>query len=799
MFKHNLLIIFRNIKRNKSSFFINLIGLSTGLACALLIFLWVTDEFQIDKFHEKDDRLYQVMLNFPRPNGIQTSECTPGLLAQALAEEMPEVEYAASVIPSNWFGSEGVLALGNTQIKADEQYVGKDFFNIFSYRLLHGDKNSVLSDKNSVLLSDEMAMKLFKTTENVVGKTIEWKREKFKLSFSGSFIVSGIFEKPPANSTNQFDLLLSYDLFYDKMQKNLKRWGNQNPSTYLALKPGTDIDQFNAKIRDFIKTKDEHSGTPIFAQKYSERYLHSQYENGEPSGGRILYVRLFSIIALFILVIACVNFMNLSTAKASQRMKEVGVKKVIGANRKALIAQYLSESILMSCLSLLAAILLVEFLLPQFNQITGKHLSLSFDLNMILAVLGITFITGLIAGSYPAFYLSGFNPATVLKGKINTSVSELWARKGLVVFQFIISVILIVSVTAVYKQIDFIQTKKLGYAKDNIICLKKDGNLNESLETFLQEIKKLPAIINASNSASNLSGHYSSTTGGIIGDDPERQSKLRVAGMDVNYDFFETLGIEVAQGRTFSRNFGAETSKLILNETAIHVLGIEDPVGKTVQLWDEDREIIGVVKDFHFESFYNEVKPCFFRLMNPNFNYGSNIWIKIKAGTERESIARIRKLYSEFNPGLAFEYRFLDDDYQALYEAENRVAVLSRYFAAIAIIISCLGLFGLAAFTAERRRKEIGIRKVLGSSALRIVTLLSGDFTKIVLVSILISLPIAYFITKSWLNSFAYRIDLQVWYFLGAGLLTLLITLGTVGTQAVKAALANPVDALRNE
>ena len=346
MLKHNFLIILRNFKRNKTTFLINLIGLSTGLACALLIFLWVNDELQIDKFHEKDARLYQVMMNSPRPDGLHTDASTPGLLADALLKEMPEVEYATAVIPSNWFDFEGILSSGNVKVKAREQYVGKDYFNIFSYRLLQGDRNSFFQDKNSILLSDEMAVRLFKTTENIVGKSVEWNRNL--LNLSGSFIISGIFEKPPSNSTHQFDLILSYDFFYEKMAKDLQKWTNSNPRTYLTLKPETDVDLFNEKIKDFIKTKAEESPNTLFVQRYSDRYLYGHYENGISTGGRIFYVRLFSIIALFILAIACVNFMNLSTARSALRMKEVGVKKVIGANRKTLIIQYLSESLLLS-------------------------------------------------------------------------------------------------------------------------------------------------------------------------------------------------------------------------------------------------------------------------------------------------------------------------------------------------------------------------------------------------------------------------------------------------------------------
>ncbi len=799
MFQHNLILFYRNIRRDKTSFFINLIGLSTGLACTLLIYLWVNDELHIDKFHEKDSQLFQVMLNYQRPAGIETTESTPGLLAQALAEDMPEVEYAASVLPFGFFGSEGILSFENIRLKVNEQYVSKDYFNIFSYHLLQGDIHQILTDNNSVIISDEIARKLFNTTEGVIGKTIEWKRELFAIKLTGSYMISGVFEKPPSNSTDQFDLIFSYGLVLDKLGKNLRKWTNENPYTYLILKDGVNIKQFNAKIKEFIKTKYKDSNNTLFVRQYSKKYLYGQYNNGVQSGGRIVYVRLFSIIALFILVIACINFMNLSTAKSSGRIKEVGIKKAIGAGRKTLILQHLGESLMVVLLSLFMAIVMVEFLLPQFNEITHKHISINYNLSIILTSLGIALFTGLVSATYPALYLSGFNPMTVLRGKLNFSVAELLARKGLVIFQFIITVILIVSVLVIYKQIEFIQTENLGFVKDNVINFKKEGKLDENLETFLAEIKKINGVVNASNSASNLVGDYSQTTGGILYDEWGDGPEFRFAHMDVNYDFFETLGVEIKEGRTFSREYGSDTSKIIFNEAGIKAMGMKDPLGKTINNWGHYKQIIGVVKDFHFESLYNEVKPCFYRLMPSNFNYGIEIWVKIKAGSEKEAISSIEKFYEKFNPGLPFEFKFLDEEYQTLYESENRVALLSRYFAGIAIIISCLGLFGLSAFTAQKRFKEIGIRKVLGSSEFGIISLITADFSKMVMISIIIALPVSIFISRYWLNNFAYRIGLSIWYFVAAGLVTIIIAWLTIGANALKAANINPVECLKDE
>ncbi|HYE55368.1 MAG TPA: FtsX-like permease family protein, partial [Chitinophagaceae bacterium] len=417
-----------------------------------------------------------------------------------------------------------------------------------------------------------------------------------------------------------------------------------------------------------------------------------------------------------------------------------------------------------------------------------------FDPQLILAFLAITLIAGILSGSYPALYLSSFNPVTVLKGMLKHKGGELWVRKGLVVFQFAISVILIVCVLVTYKQIGYIQNKNLGYTKDNIIYLEKEGKVASNLETFLSEAKAIPGVLNAAAIGQNLVGSPQSNTMGVEWPGKAKDANVQFYNVGVHFDLIETLGIQIVQGRSFSRNFGAEDSKIIFNEAAIKIMGLTDPIGKTIKLWDKDMQIIGVAKDFHFETLHENVKPLFFRLAPEN---AMGIMIKIKAGSEKETLASLGSFYSRFNPGFIFDYKFLDEDYQAQYISETRVAILSRYFAGLAILISCLGLFGLAAFTAERRFKEIGIRKTLGSSDFNIIYLLSRDFTFMVITSIVIALPVSYLLTKRWLDSFQYRISLEVWYFIGAGIAALIITWITVGIQALKATRINPVQCLR--
>ena len=741
MLRHNFLLIYRNFKGFKSTFFINLIGLTAGLTCSLLIYLWVKDELNMDKFHEKDTRLFQVMTHKQNTGALETSPSTQAILAEALADEIPEIEYAVTST-----GDANKFTLSGLQHTHGEGYMAsEDFFNAFSYEVIYGDKSKLLADKKSIVISERLAIALFNTTQNSIGKVIEWQFPYGK----GLATVTGVFKNIPQNSSMQFDLVLPFAVYKDLVGKESLHWGNYGCATFLVLKEESNSGALSGKIADFVKRKANDSNVTLFLQRYSEKYLYGRYEDGKQSGGRIEYVRLFSLIAIFILIIACINFMNLSTAKATTKMKDVGIKKAIGAKRKTLVLQFLMESLLMTLLSLLAALLIVDLFLPRFNIITGKPLRLTFDTELVFSCLTIAIFTGLIAGSYPALYLSSFNPAAVLKGRFNLSTKGFWARKGLVIFQFTLSVIFIVALTVIYKQIEFVQTKPLGYDKDNLIYIQPEGNALTSLETFLTELKSIPGVEGASTIARTIVGARNSTTGYFHweGKDPNSIIPFEIVG--VNYDMIETLGIKMKQGRAFSRQFSADTTGIIFNETAVQVMGLKDPIGKIFNLWGNNLTIIGVTEDFHFESLHEKVKPLFFKLEPKGVE---RVMIKLSAGTEKETLERLQQFYQNFNPGFQFAYNFVDDEYQAQYAAEKRVASLSRYFSVLAILISCLGLFGLAAFTAERRQKEIGIRKVLGSSDWGIVTLLSADFTKVVLSSIFIGLPLSYVITKSWLD-----------------------------------------------
>jgi putative ABC transport system permease protein len=789
MLKHQLILIYRNFKRYKSSFFINLIGLSTGLSCALLIYLWVNDEMKMDHFH--NDRLYQVMENENMTDGINTVDGTPGVLAEAIEKEMPEVEAAVTVSPTYWLGQSSVSANHKPAVKAAGKFAGTNFFKIFSYPLLIGKTDQVLKDKNTVVISEGLALKLFGSTD-VIGKEFVWTNTDIKNEKHA--LISGVFKNIPTNSSDQFDFLVSLDALFTTASNYLK-WGNYGPNTFFILKAGANPEHFNAKIKDFLKTKGQNDHT-LFIRPFAENYLYNRFENGKVAGGRIDYVKLFSLIAVFILLIACINFMNLSTAKASRRLKEVGVKKVLGAQRSSLIWQYLAESMLLTIMALFLSLLVVELLLPQFNAIVSKQLSLHYSVSLVLSLLGIIVFTGLISGSYPAFYLSGLKPALALKGKLNLTQGALWTRQGLVIFQFTLSVILIVAVLVIYKQIVYVQHKNQGYQKDNVLYFETAGKFKNNINFAINELAKIPGVINASSIDRELLGDLNYTFGDFSweGRDPKEVIKFQMAS--VNNNLIETLGIKMDAGRSFSDGFGADTSKIILNQAGIKAMRLANPVGKIFNLWGRDYQIIGVIKDFHFESLHQTVKPMLFKYAP---NKTNRVMLNVKTGKIKDVIEEIQKINATYNPGVNLDIKFLDQDFQAQYAAENRIAVLSRYFAAIAVLISCLGLFGLATFTAERRLKEIGIRKVLGASAWNVVYTLSKDFTKPVVTAIVIALPISYVLTQYWLNTFAYRIELRFWYFLFAGLLALFISLLTVLMQALKAARVNPVECLKTD
>ncbi len=781
---YSLKITLRQIFKHKFSSVINIIGLTLGLSCAFFIYLWVQDEYAVDKFHENDDQLYQVMAIETYANGKSVSNSTPGLLAEALKTDFPDIRYAAA---TTWIFS-GLLSYENINLREEGYHVGADFFNIFTYPLLIGDPNTVLNDNNSICISRDLANKFFGGVEDAVGKTIQ-------LGGDLNYTVSGVFENITDKSTYVFDFVLPYQVFLDQ-NPWASVWSNSGPPTYVVLEDNAEEQATTEKISEYVQSKAADSSVELFLKKYSDQYLKGRYTGGVPDGGRIDYIRLFSAIAIFIMIIACINFMNLSTARASKRAKEVGIRKAIGAGRFGLIRQYIGEAMLLSLVSMLLAYGLVIIFLSSFNDITGKNISLSLTPELIAISLLMVLTTGFLAGSYPAFYLSHFMPIQVIKSEIKNSIGEVWARKGLVIFQFTITIVLLVAVMVIHRQTEYVSNKPLGYNRDNVILFSQDGGISNRSETFFNELRKIPGVVHAGGTNHGLVGNVSSNPE-LSWEGKSPEDRIVFERFFVDYDFYETMEFGMASGRWFSREFASDSSKLIINETAATVMGFsaEEALGQRIQLSKGVfLEIVGVVEDFHYMSLHEPVKPAYFQM-----EYTWYVAARLEAGKEEEALEGIQTLYQEFAPGFIFDYAFLDRNYQALYESEKRVGTLSSYFAGLAIIISCMGLFGLVAFTAERRVKEIGVRKVLGATTSNIVMMLSKDFTQLVIVAIIIAVPIAYFFVLEWLAQFAYTIDLSIWIFLGAAIVSLVIAWLTVSSQAYKAANADLVKSLKNE
>lgn len=788
MLQHNLLITLRGFKRHKTTFLINLIGLSTGLAASLLIFLWVNDERSIDTFHEKNDRLYWVFTNFTLPESIATWDYTSGKLAQSIKEEFPEVEDAVRV-GNHFFRPQGIISHNEKNFEVNGLFASPNFFQVMTYPLVLGKASDIIQDKNSVAISESIAIAVFGSPEKAVGNTIDWQNSLF----NQSFVVSGVFKNPPKNSTEQFNIVTNYQVLIDA-DEWADHWKGGYARTYLLLKEGADVEQLNQKIAGLMHKKTDNNKQNLFIQPYSKNYLYGEYKNGVQVGGRIENVRLFTIIAIFIIVIACINFMNLSTAQASKKMKEVGVKKAIGAHRKDLIFQFLGESTLLSLMALLIAIGIVILLLPKFNAITSKQLELVLG-NFILPLFAIVLSTGILAGSYPAFYLSGFKPIAVLKGKITNLRGEEWIRKGLVVVQFTLSIIFIIGVITINKQVEYTYNKPLGYSRENIIVFTQKGIENVDPTPFLTELKSIPGV----KSVGNMAGAFlwgNDNSSGYSWEEGDTDENHLFKSPKIGYNIIETLELKLVMGRAFSREMNDDESKIMLNESAVKFMGLKDPIGFKIEASPNDfKEIIGVVSDFQYGSLHQKIEPVLFRFRNQ----GNHFIVKLQAGTEINTLQKIKAVYAKFNPKYDFEPSFLEDDYRALYSTEDRVAQLSNYMAGIAILISCLGLFGLAAFTAERKTKEIGIRKILGASQLAVMRLLTASFTKTVLVSIFLAIPIGYYLVNKWLLNFAYSIELKWWFFALASTSALLIAWFTVGFQTLKSVRVNPVDCLKNE
>jgi predicted permease len=772
--------------KSKHIFAINLFGLTVGLTTVILILLWVKDELSINRYHTQVDQIYQVMTNHDISAGIVTVPYTPAEMAEAMEAELPQVDKASALSPF----IDGVsFEQGDTKMSGDGFFVDQEYFQIFDVDFVAGNPEKALTDINAVTLSETLATKLFGSPQLALGKSLKWQA----FEFTNEVEVTGIYKDFGKLDLHKPDFLLAFPYFKQMLGEGA-HWDNFNATATVLLKEGTDLNAFNHQISDFIKNKEAVSNASVFVQPFGDTYLYGSYEDGKVVGGRISYVKIFSVIAIFILIIACINFMNLTTARSMSRLKEIGVKKSMGASRGGLFAQFVTESLVLTLFAVVLAVIVSFVIQPFFNQVTSKSLALSFQPDVLIILFGVWLITGLLAGIYPAIYLSKFKPVEVMKSNIKGSFGELLARKGLVVFQFSISLLLIIGITVLSKQMSYIQNQNLGYNQAHLLELNASGINPSQLESYLEELKKVPGVSNASSVSHPLVGLESATIG-LTWEGKDEEEQVKFENISINMGLIETMGFEMAAGRSFSLDFNNEESKIILNQAAVQTIGFQDPVGQIVNLWGDDMEVIGVVKDFHFESLKEKVKPAFLKY-DPSF--AQKVMVRIESNDQQASIAGISDVYEKFTAQL-LSYSFLDEDYQSLYASEQRASDLAKYFGTTAIFLSCLGLFGLAAFTAEKRKKEIGVRKVMGASTFSILTLVSKDFIALILVSILIAIPIAWHFANIWLQSYAYQTDLSWWIFVGSGVLLIVISLVTVGYQAYKAASTNPVNSLKSE
>jgi ABC-type antimicrobial peptide transport system permease subunit len=790
MLKNYLKTAFRNLWKNKAFSFINIMGLALGLACSLLIMLWVSDEYKVDAFHKNSSRLYSVIERQYRDGQVFAFHGGPGVLAEEMKKILPDVQYA-----TNYAWNElSTFEANNKIIKENGNHGGQDFFKIFTYPLLQGNAETALQTPLDICISQKMAEDFFGSPAKAIGKTIRYQNNK-------DLKITAVFENVPKNSTAQFDYILNWQSFLER-NSWAKDWTNNGPATYIVLREGANSKAFEKKISRFLdkynKDQTAHSYIRLGVQRYGDIYLHSNFDKqGELSGGRIQYVQLFSLVAIFILLIACINFMNLTTARSVKRAKEIGIRKVVGAFRFSLIRQFIGEALLIVSIAIIISLALVMPVLPVFNQLTGKQIHIPLvDPTFWLIITGLLLVTGFISGSYPALYLSSFRPVRVLKGSLKFSSGALWFRKGLVVFQFMLSIILITGTIVVSKQVNYIQKANLGYDRENLIYIPLEGDVTPKYQLFKNQSLQMPGIKNVSRITDNPT-QIENGTGGVdwIGKDPT--SDIQFAQSAVGYDFTKTMHLQLSEGRDFSKDFATDSVGYILNESALKRIGYKNPVGKPLTFWQKKGTIIGVLKDFHFNSLHTPINPLVLRL-GENIEWG-NALVRTEPGKTKEALASLEKVCKNLNPKFPFTYKFSDEEYQKLYKSEQVVSQLARYFAFLAIFISCLGLLGLVIFTAEQRTREIGIRKVLGATVPNVVGLLSQDFLKLVLIANLISWPLGWLAMSKWLQNFEYRITIGWWVFVLAGLATVLIAVLTVGYQAIKAAIANPVKSLQTE
>lgn len=789
MFNNFFKTTIRSLLRNKTYSFLNIAGLAIGIACTGLIFLWVEDEVNYDNVNVKKDRIFMALNNWPFEGHFSTFETTPIPLGPAMKAEIPGLANVARYAK----GSSALLfKIGDRSVYASGSYADSNIFSMFTMPFVQGNVQNAFKQPYSIVLTEKTAKKFFGNSPNIIGKTV-------KVDNKDNYVVTGVIKDLPENSTVQFEWLSPMDVVL-KDYPSFSNWDNNDIWTFAELDNNTNLANINKQLYGFIKKRVPNTIVSTFLFPMSDWHLRWDFENGKQTGGgRIQYVHMFTIIAWIILFLACINFMNLSTARSEKRSKEVGVRKVLGSGKKRLVTQFIGEAMFMSALAVLAAIFVISLVLPAFDTLTQKNLTLNLSNPVhILALATITIICGLVAGSYPSLYLSSFNPVFVLKGIKLKGGSAGIIRKGLVVMQFTVSIVLIISTVIVYQQIQHVKNRELGYDKNNLLEIDLQGDMGKNFIGIRQDLVNTGVVEKAALADHELVyGGNNSVDYTWKGKD--LTSKPLISQRYITPEMLSTAGITITQGRDFSSNLAADSNNIIITESLAKMMKTPTALGQIMQNGSDNYKIVGVVKDIVYGNIYVKPDPVIF-FCTRRYEYESMMYVRLKPGVStEEAVAKIEAVIKKDNPAYPFDYRFTDDLFNHLFSSEALVSKLSRVFAALAIVISCLGLFGLAAYTAERRTKEIGIRKVLGASVHGLAGLLSLEFLKLVMLSVWLAVPLAWYAMHTWLLNYAYHVKIQWWVFAVAGIAAMLIAVITISFQAIKAALMNPVKAIKAE
>lgn len=790
MLKNYLKVAWRHLVQHKGLSFINIFGLAIGMAFAILIGLWIQYETSFDKFHVNRDRVAIVLKNTLFNNQKNTQNSTPLPLYYAMKSEYPEVKHASRMSWNNDFS----LAVGDKKYKRQGIHVDPDFLRMFTFPLVKGSVQTALSDPNAIVITEAVAKALFGSADPI--------NKIIKVNNEYNLKVTGVLKDVPVNSSIQFDFLAPFERLMAENQfyrDNKSNWGNNFLRNVVELREDVSMSDFSAKIKNLNIDRDNTlKDLYLFLHPLAKWNLYNDFKNWQNTGGKVQYIRLFGAIGIFVLLIACINFMNLATARSEKRAKEVGIRKAIGSLRSQLITQFLAETLLTSLLAFLLALIIIPLVLPLLNDIGFENIEFQFNnVPLLLGALGAAVITGLIAGSYPALYLSSFRPVKVLKGLFKQAQSAVVFRKVLVISQFAISVGLIISTVIVFQQIEHAKDRSLGYDTNNLINVSMSSDLAKNFVPLKADLLNTRYFESVAKASSPLTAIYNSWSDfSWTGKDPNAQQVMDV--IMTEWDYEKTVGLKFLEGRPFSNDYKSDSNAVILNETALKMIGYENPIGKTIKNGNQDLKIVGIIEDMLIQDPFKPVNPTVIL-----FNSGAasnNIYLRLKPNVPvRTALATIQPIFEKYNPAYPFEYGFSDEEFARKFRVENQVGKLAAIFAILAIIISCLGLFGLAAFMAERRTKEIGIRKVLGASVINLWSLLSKEFVWLVLAGCLIACPLAYWLMSGWLQGYDYRITINWWIFFAAGVVAIAIALLTVSSQAIKVAIANPVKSLRTE